>query len=359
MEIVVKVAVVCRALAIGLAITLLLSGNTSAAVAGSAGRSVAGIEQSPWYPMVRQIALYHGETLVRASAWQAVWSDEGETALQRFVISGFREARERAQQNSARNRDFVQRVLATYTATYSPRVHAAAKQASQGSDADRDRFVRTGFAEAKALDTAARESDEQHRQVIAAEERDFIRLLSVSDPGEQVRLAAQHALRPGSTDADVREFFATGWMAAAALDVEIFRLRTQDAGIQYHAVIPRLVADAEAAELEARNAGEAAAEQARLVAARAWATTRDKAEEARQAWEAERQLCLEQARYWQTVKDRAAAETDPVWAAIVTGAEKQRGGWTTETTFAGDEAGRWTDSRDQAQLGYERMTTRP
>ncbi|WP_235783515.1 hypothetical protein [Amycolatopsis orientalis] len=253
----------------------------------------------------------------------------------------------------------MQRVLATYTAAYSPRVHAAAKQASQGSDADRDRFVRTGFAEAKALDTAAREADEQHRQVIAQAEREYVRLLAESDPGEQVRLAALHALRPGSTDTDIREFYATGWMAAAALDVEIFRLRTQDAGIRYHAVIPRLVADAEAAEMEARNAGEAAAEQARMVAARAWATTREKAEEARQAWEAERQLCLEQARYWQTVKDRAAAETDPVWAAIASGAEKQRGGWTTETAFAGDEATRWQGAREQAQQGYDRMTTRP
>ncbi|WP_233598769.1 hypothetical protein [Amycolatopsis sp. WAC 01375] len=253
----------------------------------------------------------------------------------------------------------MQRVLATYTAEYSPRVHAAAKQALLGTDSDRDRFVRTGFAEAKALDTAAREADEQHRQVIAEAERDYVRLLADADPGEQVRLAAQHALRPGRTDTDIREFYATGWMAAAALDVEIFRLRTQDAGILYRALIPRLVADAEAAELEARNAGEAAAEQARLVAARAWATTREKAEEARQAWEAERQLCLEQARYWQAVKDRAAAEADPVWASIATGAEKQRGGWTTETTFAGDEAGRWAGARDEAQLGYERMTTRP
>ncbi len=354
-----KISAVCRALAIGLIVTISLAGNASASSASLVGERVAGIEQSPWYPMVRQVALYHGETLVRAAAWQAIWSDEGEFALQRFALSGYREARERAQQNSARNRDFVQRVLGAYTAAYSPRVHDAAKKASQGSDADRDRFVRTGFAEAKALDTAAREADEQERQVIAETERDFVRLLAESDPGEQVRLAAQHALRPGSTDTDVREFYATAWMAAAALDVEIFRLRTQDAGIRYHALIPRLVADAEAAELEARNAGEAAAEQARAVAARAWTTTREKAEEARQAWEAERQLCLEQARYWQTVKDRAAAETDPVWAAITTGAEKQRGGWTTETTFAGDEAGLWAGARDQAQLGYDRMTTRP
>ncbi|OXM43404.1 hypothetical protein [Amycolatopsis alba] len=354
-----KFAAGCRALAIGLIIMLSFAGSASAADVREGQVRVAGVEQSPWYPMVRQIALYHGETLVRASAWQAIWSEEGESALQQFVLSGFREARERAQQNSARNRDFVQRVLSTYTAAYSPRVHAAAKQASLGSDADRDRFVRTGFAEAKALDTAARESDEQHRQVIAQAERDYVRLLAESDPGEQVRLAAQHALRPGSTDADIREFYATGWMAAAALDVEIFRLRTQDAGIRYHAVIPRLVADAEAAEFEARNAGEAAAEQARLVAARAWATTREKAEEARQAWEVERLLCLQQALYWQTVKDRAAVETDPAWAAIASGAEKQRGGWTTETTFAGDEATRWDGTREQAQQGYDRMTTRP
>ncbi|SHH05428.1 hypothetical protein SAMN05444320_1202 [Streptoalloteichus hindustanus] len=321
-------------------------------------RSV-GIEQSPWYPMVRQVALYHSEALVRVAAWQALRSDEGEPALRRFVASGFREARERAQQNAARNRDFAQRVANTYSPQFSPRVHAAAQQALKGTDADRERFARTGFAEAKALDDAAREADEQHRQVIAQAERDFVRLLAQSDPGEQVRLAAQHAIRPGATDADVRAFYATGWMAAAAVDVEIFRLRSQDAGVRFLAVIPGLVADAQEAEREALAAGDAAAEQARAVAARAWATSREKAEAARKAWEDEQRLCAEQARYWQTVIDRANTEAGPVWSAIASGAKKNRDNWTGENTFAGDQSRQWADVWGQSQAGYDRMTKRP
>jgi hypothetical protein len=317
---------------------------------------VSGIEDSVWYPMVRQVALYHSEALVRVAAWNAMRSADGEPALKAFVLTGFAEARQRAQQSTARNRDFAQRILASYSAAYSPLVHAAADRVLKGSDADREWFARTGFADAKARDTQAREADEQHRQVIAQADRDFVALLASSDPGEQVRLAAQHALRQGSTDADVRGFYATDWMAAAELDVEIFRQRSQEAGMSYLALIPGLIADAQDAEQEALAASGAAAEQARAVAARAWATSKDRADAARQAWEGEQRLCAEQARYWQTVADRYRGQTDPIWTAITASADQNHTAWTGEDTFATGQTRHWTDVAAQAQAGSDRMT---
>jgi hypothetical protein len=235
---------------------------------------VSAIEDSIYYVIVRQNALYHPEALVRVAAWQALRSDEGEPALRVFVVSGFAEARQRASQNNARYRDFAQRVANTYSAAFSPRVNAAANRALRGTDTDREYFARTGFAEAKALDDAAREVDEQHKQQILDADRAFVRLLAEADPGEQVRLAAQYALRNGGTDGDLRAFFASEWMAAAAVDLEIWRMRTQEAGVRFYALIPQLIANAQDAEREALAASGAAAEQARAVAARAWATTR-------------------------------------------------------------------------------------
>jgi hypothetical protein len=341
---------------------LLISGiSTNVATANgltdAPGARVSAIEDSAFYPIVRQNAVYHPEALVRVAAWQVLRSDEGEPALRAFILTGFAEARGRASQNNARNRDFAQRIANTYSVAFSPRVNAGAQAALRGNDTDREYFARTGFAALKALDEAAREADEQHKQQILQADRDFVRLLAEADPGEQVRLAAQYALRDGGTDTHLRAFFASEWMAAAAVDIAIFRLRSQEAGIRYYAVIPQLIADAADAEREAELASGAAAEQARAVAARAWATTKEKADAARKAWEDEAQACAEQAQYWRTVIERANANSDPVWAAIATAANKNRGSWTAEGTFAGDQKTHWSDVEKQAQDGYDRMTT--
>ncbi|MFD8496381.1 hypothetical protein [Amycolatopsis sp. NPDC059657] len=236
-------------------------------------------------------------------------------------------------------------------------MHATADNVLKGSSADWDWFARTGFAEAKARDNAAREADEQHKQQIAQADRDFVRLLSTSDPGEQVRQAAEYALRNGGLDADIREFYASGWMAAAGLDVELFRVRTQDAGMYLHATISQLIIDAQEAEKAALAATGEAAVQARAVAAGAWADTKQKADAARKTWDDEGKLCLEQARYWQTVLDRANGQADPVWQSIGAAADKQRGTWTTESAFADGQARHWGDVGADAQAGYDRMTT--
>ncbi|SDW78549.1 Short repeat-containing protein of unknown function [Amycolatopsis xylanica] len=279
-----------------------------------------------------------------------------EAVLREFVLRGFAKARQRANEFNARNRDFAQRVYDTYSAAYSPLVHATAGNVLKGSSADWDWFVRTGFAEAKAQDNAAREADEQHKQQIAQADRDFVRLLSTADPGEQVRQAAEYALRNGGLDADIREFFASGWMAAAGLDVELFRLRTQDAGMYLHATISQLIIDAQEAEKVALESSGEAAVKARAVAAGAWADTKQKADAATKSWDDERKLCLEQARYWQTVLERAGTQADPVWQSIGAAADKQRGTWTTESAFAEGQAQHWGGVSTDAQAGYDRMT---
>ncbi|SMD25781.1 hypothetical protein [Kibdelosporangium aridum] len=318
---------------------------------------ISAVEDSPFYPIVLRNALHHPESLVRVAAWHALWSDEWEVALPAFVTHGFAEARVLASQKHARNRDFVQRVVNTYSPQFSPKVHAEAQRALKGTDADRDNFVRAGFAAAKALDEATREANEQEKQQILQADRDFVAMLAGRDPGEHVRLAAQHALRAGGTDADLRAFFASEWMAAAAVDVDIFRLRSHEAGIRYYAVIPQLIADAQDAEREALAASGAAAEQARAVAARAWATTKEKAEAAWKAWEDEAKACADQALYWRTIIERAQANIGPVWAAIAATADKNRGTWTSEGTFADNESQHWGAVQRQAQDGYNRMTT--
>ncbi|MFD6071994.1 MULTISPECIES: hypothetical protein [Amycolatopsis] len=320
------------------------------------GSSVPGIENSIYYPIVRQNALYHSEDLVRVAAWQALRSDEGEPALRAFVRTGFFEARKRAEGYHARNKEFARRVMTNYSAQYSPNVHAEATAAYKGSSAQQEQFFRTGFAAAKALDDAAREADEQHKQQILDQDRAFVRLLAEFDPGEQVRLAAQHALRAGGTDSHLRAFFASEWMAAAATDVEVYRIRTQEAGVRFYALIPQLIADAEEAEREALAAEGAAAEQARAVAARAWATTREKADEARAVWESEALACAEQARYWRTVIDRANASVDPVWAMIATRADKNRAGWAADGTFADGQTQYWASVEKHAKEHRDQMS---
>ncbi|MCE7010231.1 hypothetical protein LWC34_46625 [Kibdelosporangium philippinense] len=334
-------------------------GTTVTATNGLAEGGLSGfsaVEDSPLYPIVRQNAVYHPEAFVRVAAWHAIWSDEWETALPEYIATGYNEARQRASQNHARNRDFIQRVVNTYSPRYSPKVHSEAQRALRGTDADRDQFVRTGFAAAKAMDEAAREADEERKQQILQADRDFVSSLAVKDPGEHVRLAAQHAMRAGGMDVDLRAFYASEWMAAAAVDLDVFRLRSQEAGIRYHAVIPRLIADAQDAEREALAASGAAAEQARAVAARAWATTKEKAEAARQTWEDEAAACAEQARYWRTIIERAKANIGPEWAAIATTADKNRGSWATEGNFADGQSTHFGEVQQQAQDGYDRMT---
>jgi hypothetical protein len=317
---------------------------------------VSGIEDSVFYPIVRGNALYHSEGIVRASAWQALrWAD-GDAALLGWIRTGLPEAKRLASQNNARNKDFAERVVKYYPAQSSPRVNAKAKLVLTLGDADREHFARIGFAEAKALDDAAREADEQHKQQILEADREFVRTLAQTDPGEQVRVAARHALRFGGQDTDHRAFFASEWMAAAASDVDLHRTRSLEAGAWLHAAVAQLLVDAKEAEREALAAEGAAAEQARAVAARAWATTKEKADEARRAWEDEAAACADQARYWRTVIERALASSDPVWAAIATKADKNLGLWTGEGSFADGQTRHWADVEKQAQDGHDRMT---
>ncbi|MEU3877429.1 hypothetical protein AB0E87_26695, partial [Streptomyces sp. NPDC029704] len=158
-------------------------------------------------------AKYHPAAEVRVSAWNALRNSAGDAAIAQWLApgGGFDAAKQRAREVRARNRAFCERVVATHTKEFSPEVRSAAERALKGTAADQAAFVKSGYAEAQQRDRAVREADAAHRAEVGAKDRAFVASVAEHDPGEQVRVAAQWALRPGATDADVAEFFGYGW----------------------------------------------------------------------------------------------------------------------------------------------------
>lgn len=304
---------------------------------------------------VRWLAGKDPRSTVRVAAWSALISSTPDEAVAEFLASGFDYAKQRAAQARARNLDFAKRVLATHTAEYSPEVHAAAKRAVNGTDADRERFARTGYAAAKERDRLAREAAGEQARAIVQADRDFVAALRDNDPGPQVRASAAWALRPGATDGDLVEFFAYGWASGASLDLEMFRTRAADNDAAWRVTISRLVVEAQAAEQAALEASGEAAEQARQAAARAWQAAGDGTGPARTAWTDAQSTADAQAANWRAVVEAANVATGPNWAAIAGPAAATEGEWAAEREFAAEQARFWTALREQARAGEERM----
>ncbi len=164
-------------------------------------------------------------------------------------------------------------MAATHTPEFSPQVNAAARTALKGTDPDRAAFVSTGYERAQQRDREVRAADTEHQQEVAARERDFVAALAATDPGGEVRTAAQWALRPGATDADVAEFFGYGWATGATLDLEGHRLRIADGETRRHHALTLLLRKALAAEEALKGAADAA--KARAEAEAAWRSVAD------------------------------------------------------------------------------------
>ncbi|GAA0362965.1 hypothetical protein [Streptomyces blastmyceticus] len=292
---------------------------------------------------------------VRVSAWNALRSSRGDAAIAEWLApgGGYDAAKQRMRTTRSRNAAFCERVVSTHTAEFSPEVRAAAERALKGTDADRATFVRTGYAEAQQRDRSAREADAQHRQEVAAKERDFVRTLAERDPGEQVRVAAQWALRAGSTDADVAEFFGYGWSAGAALDLEGYRLRVADAEVLRHRTLTLLIEKATAAEQDLRNAADTA--KARAEAEQAWKAVAEHADAARKAWLAEQDTAKAQAESWRNIAKAAKESADGLWKNIADPAEANQDSWAKEQTEAAGSAAFWKDMFDRAQDSEIRM----
>jgi hypothetical protein len=306
---------------------------------------------------VRLVAGSHPQELVRADAWMALISEEGDAAVDAFVDIGLWDAVERADAVDEQHADFARRVLATFTREFSPEVHAAAQHAVNGGDSDRAEFVQTGFAAAQDRDRRVRAAEGSLAQALVAEDRAFVRNLAASDPGAQVRAAAVWATRTGATDDDLVAFFADGWTHAAVLDLETHRRQEIESDARWRATVRRLLTDAEEAERAALDAAEEFREQARAAAARAWRAAGESTSPARSAWADAEQIALQQAANWRAVAAAAAAASSPNWNAIAGVAAGTQSSWTAEREWAADQARAWNALLAKAIEGETRMTT--
>jgi hypothetical protein len=305
---------------------------------------------------VRLVALRAPQGTVRAAAWLALTSSAPDAAVARFLGSGYESARARAAARLQQNKDFAARILATHTAEYSPEVHAAAKRAVNGSDAEREHFARTGYAEAAQRDQNVREADGRHAAALVQADRDFVAALRDSDPGAQVRIAAHWAVRAGATDADLVEFFAHGWASSARLDLELHQVAIMDADVRWRATINQLVADAQAAEQAARETQTAAA---RAAAASAWRKVGDDATRPRSAWEQAEEVAARQAATWQAIALAAAGAESVNWESIAESSVATEAAWKTERDSSAEQARYWQGLLEQARAAELEMTDPP
>ncbi|MCC3775209.1 hypothetical protein K6I33_006131 [Streptomyces sp. UNOB3_S3] len=291
---------------------------------------------------------------IRTSAWNALRSARGDEAIAEWLApgGGFDAAKQRIRDARVRNRLFCERVVRTHPVEFSPETRAAAERALKGTAADQAAFVKTGYAEAQKRDRAVREADTKHKLEVAAKDRDFVSSVAGHDPGEQVRVAAQWAVRPGAMDADVVEFFGYGWMTGATLDAEAFRTRIAEAETLRHAALSRLLEDAVAAEKAVKGSSDAA--KARAEAERAWQAVSGHAEAARKAWLAEREAAMAQAENWKNIAKAAKASADELWKNIGRSADENERNWSQEQAEASESAAFWQNMFDKAQAGEKR-----
>ena len=303
---------------------------------------------------IKMVALYDPRSLVRTAAWNALLSTRP-SAVADFLATGYASALKRANATKVRDLDFAKRVLATHTAEYSPEVHAAAQQAVNGTDADRERFVKSEYAAAMERDRVHRVSDGQQAAAIVQADRDFVLATSIGDPGAQVRATAVYALRTGAGDAALVEFFTYDWVQASVVDLDSYRTTRADQEVLWRNVSRRLLADAQAAEKAALNASAAEQAQARAVAARAWQAVSAQTAPARSAWTEAQELSERQAANWRQVSLAAAATGSTNWSAIGIAAEGLQTDWNLEQHQAADQAAYWTALLAQAQAGEQSM----
>ncbi|MEU4205742.1 ALF repeat-containing protein [Streptomyces sp. NPDC026294] len=292
---------------------------------------------------------------IRASAWNALRSTRGDAAIAEWLApgGGYDAAKQRVRDARSRNRAFCERVVSTHPAGFSPEVRSAAERALKGTDADRAAFVKTGYAEAQQRDRVQRDADARHRLEVGERHRAFVRSLAEADPGEQVRVAAQWALRPGSVDADVAEFYGYGWATGAALDVEAYRLRVADTEVRRHHVLSMLIARAVAAEEALKSSADAA--KARAEAEQAWQAVSGHADGAHTAWLDEQRAAGAQAESWQSIARLAKEGADAIWEKIAAPAEARQGDWAQERTEAAATAAFWKDMLDRARDSENRV----
>ncbi|WP_324792966.1 hypothetical protein SJX93_04215 [Streptomyces cyaneofuscatus] len=329
--------------------------HTRSAVAPDEAPSLTALAAEAARNEVLRIAKSGLPAELRTSAWNALRSTSGDAAIAAWLApgGGYDLAKQRLRDTRTRNRLFCERVVSTHPVGFSPQVHAAARNAVKGTDNDRSVFVRTGYDQALQRDRDVRAADTAHQQEVAAKERDFVRALAATDPGAEVRVAAQWALRPGAADADVSEFFGYGWANGATLDLDGYRLRVSDGETRRHHALSLLLQKAVAAEEALKNASDVV--KAKAEAQTAWGAVAAHAEEARRTWLAEQQATAAQAENWRGIAEAAKSEADGIWKNIAGPAGVNQQFWAVEGSVAAAAATYWQGMFDRAQEGENRV----
>jgi hypothetical protein len=308
---------------------------------------------------VTHLALYDTRLLVRIAARNAITVKPNlvNAAVTRFLKSEMKFAVDYSRELNAVNTDFAERILATHTPEYAPEVHAAAAYALSHGSAALDVFARTGYEAAKQRDRVTREAAGERAAALRAEDRAFVVYLHEKDPGPNVKAAAGYALRGDATDADVVEFFAYDWAAAAALDLETLKVRCGDADMVGRAALIQLESDARKAKQVALLAAAEVKAQKLALAARAWELVGERADPMTGTWDEAERVAIEQAAHWRQIAvDAAAAAVDnPNWSSIAESAQATAQQWQLERDNAAEQAAFWAARYQEALAGELRM----
>jgi hypothetical protein len=337
------------------ALALTLSSST-AAVAAPASTGVTFVAaatasdpvQDRYRTLVRRLADKDPRWEVRTAAWNALISDVPE-AVTLFLSTGggYESARARASTNESRNNLIISRAIATSTPATSPYVNLTAKRAQYGTLDEKDRYVRTGLAEAQALD--AKHSPVAHAAEQAKLDRLYVADLAENASGAWVKGAAVRAIQRG-TDDDIAEFFKYSWSSAAQCDIQAFRMNLTEQEATYRHRLDQLVVSAQAAQQAYEQASEAAKEKAAEEAKLAWNTAADVARSTQDTWLANQNLAASQAQVWAAVHAFALdATTNQDWPTIAEQAAGTSTSWTDEVAWAQEQARVWTDLEQSAR----------
>jgi hypothetical protein len=294
---------------------------------------------------------------VRAAATTAINSPRGEIAVKEFIPAGWCQATERAERDAAMHDHIIARVLATHAYETSPWVWSAANAAKNAPGAEKEYFVRFGLEEARAADQRARDEDGANAEALRQLDRNYVAEMRDTAQGEQVKIAAAWALRPGSTDSDIVEFYTYAWARFGKLDFERFQLTTSDQEMRWFVAVDRLQKSA----LEAQAAAEAASGEAqqalRQQAADAWGRVAAGTEPSVSGWLAAKQTADAQAKQWAAVYQLALRQTGPNWKAMTKPARTNRDAWERDSRNARDRAVYWQKVVQDALDAAERIRT--
>ncbi|MFC3737314.1 hypothetical protein [Paractinoplanes deccanensis] len=266
----------------------------------------------------RWLSVHDPREGVRSAARSAL-DTGGATA---FLASGYASAVDRAARARTGHLDFANRMAAEHTPQSYPWVHAAARRAAIGTDAELAEFAATGYPAALQKDQAKVPYDDGAAQV-TDEDRD----LAASLGGVPLGATVQERAADLTTDAGIAEFLRHGLLSAAGIDADTHRA-------QYVAHEWAQWNEARQLTLQALAAEESGDPDA---VAWAWQTVTTRFPRQPSGWSERERLARNRADAWAWLAAGATRSETLLQASAV------REQWLSETTTATERSTWWTE----------------